>query len=69
MVRRFETVVDQLKSQDADGLWVSLGSCDIHDSSITMVGPSTWGSVRMQQGHRFEITVITEFVVCSTCQL
>ncbi|BDA49618.1 hypothetical protein COCOBI_14-2380 [Coccomyxa sp. Obi] len=33
--RRFETVVDQLKSQDADGLWVSLGSCDIHDSSIT----------------------------------
>ncbi|CAL8464511.1 g4046 [Coccomyxa elongata] len=32
--RRFETVVEQLKSQDADGLWVSLGSCDIHDASI-----------------------------------
>ncbi len=37
MVFRFETVVEQLKSQDADGLWVSLGSCDIHDASIATV--------------------------------
>lgn len=34
---RFETLVEQLKSRDADGLWVSLGSCDLHDSSMATV--------------------------------
>lgn len=33
-VHRFETVVEQLKSREADELWVSLGNCDIEDSKI-----------------------------------
>ena len=31
---RFDTVVEQLKSCEADELWVSLGNCDIRDSKI-----------------------------------
>ena len=31
---RFRTVVEQLKSREADDLWVSLGNCDIQDSKI-----------------------------------
>ena len=31
---RFESVVEQLKSREADELWVSLGSCDIQDSKM-----------------------------------
>ncbi|CAK0783391.1 hypothetical protein CVIRNUC_006590 [Coccomyxa viridis] len=32
--KRFETVVEQLKSREADELWVSLGNCDIQDSKM-----------------------------------
>ena len=33
-MRRFETVVEQMKSREADELWVSLGNCDIEDSKM-----------------------------------
>ena len=32
--RRFEAVVGQLRSQGSDELWVSLGSCDLHDARM-----------------------------------
>lgn len=33
-IRRFEMGVEQLKSREADDLWVSLGNCDIQDGKI-----------------------------------
>ena len=33
-LRRFDTVLQQLKSRDSDELWLSLGSCDLHDARM-----------------------------------
>lgn len=34
---RFEAVVGQLRSQGSDELWVSLGSCDLHDGRMAVL--------------------------------
>ena len=33
-LRRFDTVVAQLKAHDSDELWVSLGSCNLQDARM-----------------------------------
>ena len=32
--RRFDAAVQQLKSRDSDELWLSLGSCNLHDARM-----------------------------------